>query len=103
MKTRRVGTFTLGALLISFGILFLLNIFFVGLTYEFIFRLWPIIFIFLGLEILVANFNQQEEDKLTYDKAAIALIILLSFFSMAMAIAEICIRYAGTHIERFIG
>jgi len=95
MKTRRVGTFTLGGMLIVFGILFLLRIFFADLSYDVIFKLWPIVFIFLGSEILIANFNQKEESKMIYDKTAFALIIILSFFAMGMAITELCIKYAS--------
>lgn len=96
-KTHRVGTITLGGMLIIFGILFLLRVFNLGLTYEMIFRLWPTIFIFLGGEILIANFRQQEA-KLTYDKTAFALIIVLSFFAMGMAVVDFCMNTAYNHI-----
>lgn len=96
-KTHRVGTITLGCMLITFGILFLLHLFITGITYEIIFKVWPIILIFLGLEILIANFTQKKE-KLIYDKTAIALIIILSFFAMGMAIAEFCLEYTSAHI-----
>jgi len=98
MKTHRVGTLTLGGMLIVFGVLFLLRIFFADLSYDIIFKLWPIVFIFLGSEILIANFNQKEESKMIYDKTAFALIIILSFFAMGMAITELCIKYASSHI-----
>jgi UDP-N-acetylmuramyl pentapeptide phosphotransferase/UDP-N-acetylglucosamine-1-phosphate transferase len=98
MKTHRVGTFTLGGMLIVFGLLFLLRIFLVDLSYDIIFKLWPIVFIFLGTEVLAANFKQKEDNKLIYDKTAFALIIILSFFAMGMAITELCIEYAGMHI-----
>lgn len=99
MKTRRVGTFTLGALLIIFGALFLLRIFFDALSYDIIFRLWPIIFICLGSEILMMNLKKNDENAtFVYDKAAIALIIVLSFFAIGMAITEVCIDYAHTQI-----
>ena len=97
-KTHRIGTITLGGMLISFGVLFLLRIFLVDLSYDIIFSLWPIVFIFLGFEILIANFRQKEEN-LFYDKTAFALIIILSFFAMGMAITEFCIKYAGSHIS----
>lgn len=96
-KTHRVGTITLGGMLVTFGVLFLLRIFLTSLSFELIFKLWPVIFIFLGIEILMANFREQQE-KLVYDKTAIALIIVLSFFAMGMAIAEFCIDYAGYHM-----
>lgn len=99
-KTHRVGTITLGGMLIIFGILFLLRLALVGMSYELIFRLWPIMFIFLGGEILIANFRQKEE-KLTYDKTALALIIVLTFFAMGMAIVDFCINAATAHIALY--
>lgn len=99
MKTHRVGTFTLGGMLIVFGVLFLLRIFFAELSYDIIFKLWPVVFIFLGSEILIANFSQKEESRMVYDKTAFALIIILSFFAMGMAITELCINYASSHIS----
>lgn len=86
-RSHRVGTFTLGGMLITFGIIFLLRIFISAISFSIVFKLWPIIFIFLGLEILIANFNQKEE-KLVYDKTAFALIIILSFFAMGMSMVE---------------
>lgn len=100
MKQHKVGTITLGAMLIFFGILFILRIFFPEVSYEIIFKLWPVIFIFLGTEIIISNF-QKSQEKLVYDKVAIALIIILTFFAMAMAIAETSIDYANSHIIRY--
>ena len=96
-NTHRIGTITLGGMLITFGILFLLRIFVASITFDIIFKLWPMIFIFLGLEILIANFRQKDL-KLIYDKTAIALIIILSFFAMGMAITEFCLECANLHI-----
>mgnify|MGYP006894312160 FL=1 len=99
MRTHKVGTFTLGIILISFGLLFLLGSFIDSLSYEFIFKLWPIIFIFLGSEILFANFKKtNQENKLVYDKTAFFLIIVLSFFAMGMAITDLGIQYARVHM-----
>jgi hypothetical protein len=98
MKTHRIGTITLGAMLIIFGILFLLSTFNIGLSYEIIFKLWPVILISLGSEILIANLRQPDGTvKLIYDNAAIALIIILSFFAMGMAVAEFYIVHAHIH------
>lgn len=97
MRTHRVGTLTFGGMLIVFGILFLLRIFITTITFDIIFKLWPVIFIFLGLEILIANCIQKDGN-LIYDKTAFALIILLSFFAMGMAITEFCMEYAGAHM-----
>jgi UDP-N-acetylmuramyl pentapeptide phosphotransferase/UDP-N-acetylglucosamine-1-phosphate transferase len=98
-KIHRVGTVTLGGMLVTFGILFLLRLFLADLSFATIFKLWPIIFIFLGGEILIANF-QQKEEKLIYDKTAFALIIILSFFAMGMSIVEFIIE--NVNHARFI-
>ncbi|HKL79923.1 MAG TPA: DUF5668 domain-containing protein [Mobilitalea sp.] len=97
MKQHKVGTITLGAMLILFGGMFLMRLFFPQLSYEIIFRLWPITFISLGIEILLSNFHQTQ-DRLVYDKTAFALIIILSFFAMGMAIADISLQYANEHV-----
>lgn len=98
IKTHKVGTLTLGAMLVTFGVLFLLRIFLPDLSFEFIFKLWPVIFIFLGLEILYSNFIQKVE-KLIYDKTAFALIIILSFFAMGMSVVELVIENINTHLH----
>lgn len=92
MRIHRVGTLTFGILLVTFGILFLLRIFIPDLSYEFILKLWPIVFILLGIEILIANIKQSD-NKLLYDKTAFFLIIVLSFFAMGMAFVEEIFNY----------
>lgn len=96
-KQHRVGTITLGGMLVVFGVLFILHLFFTGISYEIIFKLWPVVLIFLGSEILIANITQKE-NKLIYDKTAFALIIILTFFAMGMAFTEMCMEYANVHI-----
>lgn len=49
LKGRRIGTFTAGISLVAFGVLFLVHIFNPALNYRFIFTLWPVILILLGL------------------------------------------------------
>ncbi|NLK75656.1 MAG: hypothetical protein GX288_10270 [Clostridiales bacterium] len=103
MRLRKVGTLTLGAMLIVFGVLFLLHLFLENFSYDFIFKLWPIIFIFLGLEILYANFKLSDDaNKIVYDKTAFVLLIILTFFAIGMAIAEVCIDYANMHMVKYI-
>lgn len=97
IKTHRVGTITLGVMLITFGSLFLLRIFLPYLSYSMIFKLWPVIFIVLGFELLIANFRQKE-GKLIYDKTAVALTVVLTFFAMGMSVAD----YIMEHISRSI-
>ena len=83
LKGRRVGTFTAGITLIVFGVLFILHTFIQTFNYTFIFSLWPVILILLGVEILISYIINKDE-KLRYDGGAIALIIILAFFAMGM-------------------
>jgi thiol:disulfide interchange protein len=87
IKTHRVGTITLGFVLITFGLMFLLRIFLPYLSYSVIFKLWPLIFIFLGIELLIANFRQKE-GKLIYDTMAVVLTVILTFFAMGMSVVD---------------
>lgn len=82
-RTHRVGTITFGIILVLWGVLFLLRMIFPVLNCELIFRLWPLVFISLGIEVLVGS--RKPEQKLTYDVAAIFLLVLLMVFAMCMA------------------
>lgn len=84
MRTRRVGTFTLGADLIIFGILFMLRVFTNIISYSMVFKLWPVLFILLGIEIIMGN-TKEKESNVIYDGYAIFLIVLLTIFAMGMA------------------
>lgn len=91
VKMRRVGTFTVGILLVLFGVLFLLHLFVPTVSYYIIFRFWPCIFILLGLELLYASRRREE---VIYDIGAILLIIVMAVFAMGMAGADLIIQYA---------
>ena len=95
-RGRRVGTFTAGIVLIMFGVMFLLRLIFRGLNFSVIISLWPLILIFLGIEIIV-SFVINKEDQMKYDASAIVLVIILSFFAMGMASIEFLI----THFSEF--
>lgn len=92
VKGRRVGTFTAGIVLILFGILFLLRLSFPNINISMIVSIWPLILVFLGIEIIAAYVINKEE-KIRYDAGAIALIIVLSFFAMGMAGTEFVINH----------
>ena len=83
VRTHRVGSITFGIILVIWGVLFLLRLIFPVLDCELIFRLWPLVFISLGVEVLVSSRRPQQ--KLVYDGAAIFLMILLMVFAMCMA------------------
>lgn len=86
-KNRRVGTLTAGIILVIFGVLFLLRLIFPNINYLIIISLWPLILIFLGIEIIAA-YIINEEEKIKYDTGAVILTIILSLFAMGMAGVE---------------
>lgn len=93
-RTRRVGSVTFGLTLILFGVLFLVNMILPTLHYEVIFRLWPVIFIFLGIEILVENHRSNTEKcKFVYDFPAIVMLALMLLFAMLMAAVDYAFTY----------
>lgn len=98
MRIRRVGSITLGISLLVFGSIYLLRLFTNAITYEFILHLWPLILIFLGLEILITNFTAKNEE-FKYDGWAILILIVLISFAMCMASMEFAMEYAGYRIE----
>lgn len=105
MKERRIGTFTLGTMLVVYGILFVVNIFTDKLSYGMIFRFWPILLIMLGIEILVGLYSK-EKAKFIYDKGSVVLLILITIFVLVAATAEWCvtkgIKYADRYYEDYI-
>lgn len=97
-RTRRVGSVTFGLTLILFGVLFLVNMILPTLHYEVIFRLWPVIFIFLGIEILVENHRSNTEKcKFVYDFPAIVMLALMLLFAMLMAAVDYTITYQNLY------
>ena len=85
VRTHRVGSITTGLSLIAFGVMFVIHMFLNVLSYELIFKLWPVILIGLGLELLLSNFAKE---KIVYDKAAIFLMFVMALFAMGMAGAD---------------
>ena len=90
IRVHRVGTITTGLSMIVFGILFLLHSFGYIMNYEMIFQFWPIMLIGLGIELLLASCIKR---KFVYDKGAIMLLIVMTFFVIGMATVDICFDY----------
>ncbi|WP_195276414.1 hypothetical protein [Anaerotruncus rubiinfantis] len=65
-RTRRIGTLTMGFALIVTGIIALVATFYPAFDIFTVLKLSPIIFVFLGLEILIGYFRHKGE-KLKYD------------------------------------
>ena len=93
-RCRRVGSVTFGLTLILFGILFLVHIAMPALHYELIFRLWPVVFILLGCEILVENYKSNAKNcKFIYDFPAVVMQAVMMLFAMVMAAVDYAITY----------
>ncbi len=88
-RIHRVGTVTAGMGMVVFGILFLLNTLFDLMSYQVIFSLWPILLIGLGIELLLSNLVKS---KIVYDKTAVFLLIVMTFFVMGLACADVCME-----------
>ncbi|MBC2581106.1 LiaI-LiaF-like domain-containing protein [Clostridium sp. DJ247] len=82
MQSRRVGTLTLGILLIVLGIVyFLITVFNIPLEKK-ILEFWPLILVSLGIEVLVLNDIALKKDiPLKYDFISFILIVTMLFFS----------------------
>lgn len=97
-RTRRVGSVTFGLTLILFGVLFLVNMILPTLHYEMIFRLWPVVFIFLGVEILVENHRSNTQKcRFIYDFPAIIMLALMLLFAMMMAAVDYAFTYQNLY------
>lgn len=83
VRTHRVGSFSCGLVLICFGILYMISIFWNAVPLKLVFDLWPVIFISLGAEILISLGKAPKH--VVYDKAAIIIMVLLVFFAMLLA------------------
>ena len=96
IRVHRVGSITAGMAMIVFGILFILHVCFGLISYEIIFKLWPFILVGLGIEVLLSNLADW---KFVYDKAAIFLLIVVTFFAVCMAGIDVVFTYLGTELH----
>lgn len=93
IRVHRVGSITTGMSMIVYGIMFILHVFLDMISYKMIFGLWPFIIIGLGIEVLLSNVEDRE---FVYDKAAVFLLIIISFFAVCMAGADLLFAHYGS-------
>ena len=99
MREWRVGTFTMGFALIALGIFLLLDLFGAFNGGYWAMRLWPVVIIFLGVEVLlyavVAN-KKPETLKIKYDFVSIFLVLLIGMASLGLwGFNEVLDRYTA--------
>lgn len=93
VSTHRVGTITCGLVLVAFGIMFLLHQIFPMLSYEFIYNMWPVVLIVLGVEILASTIRKNEEQmRFVYDFPAVLLIMTMLLFAMLMGMFAVVFK-----------
>ncbi len=56
--------------------------------------LWPLVLIFLGIEVIL-SYVVNKEEKIRYDGAAIALVLLMAIFAMVMGGGEFIMEHSG--------
>lgn len=95
MKTRRVGSITFGLCCILFGVLFLLRTFLKTISYSFIVRLWPVVLIVLGVEVIFFYIMEKDRE-IKYDVWAIFMIAMITIFAMGMGGMEFILEHTDT-------
>ena len=95
MKGRRVGTLTLGIALVMTGIAYLTAAFApAAMNLAFLLKLWPVVLVLLGAEVLAAYFINKEE-RLRYDGWAVFLTFCLIGFAWCLAVVELALGCGG--------
>lgn len=83
MRKWRVGTFSMGVLLILVGVLLLLGELKGISAVKLIFTWWPVVLIILGIEVLVhIYFSGEENPRVRYDGFSIFIIILIIMITL---------------------
>ena len=89
-KQRRVGTFTLGVVLVTAGILMLVSMFWPQLNWEWALKCSPLILIGLGVETLIAA---KGGGKVKYDWVGMVLCFVLVCASLCLYAVAWCLMY----------
>ena len=92
MKSRRVGTFTLGISLIVLGVALMISFFTEAFTVYDVIKFWPLFIIVFGIEVLVHAILNNEE-KLRYDGLSIFLGIILILSTFGIAACDFVLKY----------
>ena len=91
---RRVGTLTMGVALIVSGVVALLCMFLPSFNLLFVLKFSPLIFVFLGLEVLYASIFRRGE-RIKYDLLSCFVCFLLICGAIGLATIPFVWKYAG--------
>ncbi len=95
MKTRRVGTLTCGAALVAVGALFLINTVAPKLIdLHMALAFWPVILIFLGIEVLCSAFADSGKVVIKFDFVSVVLMFVSLLGAFACEAARLCMERA---------
>lgn len=85
MRKWRVGTLSLGILMIVLGVVMLTAQFNQVAILDMLLTWWPLILVLIGTEILVQVYTARDEQpKVKYDAFSILIILIMVFFSIGM-------------------
>ncbi|MDR2647252.1 MAG: DUF5668 domain-containing protein [Oscillospiraceae bacterium] len=95
MKSKRIGILTLGLTLVGFGVLFLLRIAIPWFSYTYVLHFWPVVLIFLGIEVLLSLIVSGKDDPnpCKFDFVSVFLVFLLLALAFCMGALEQAIAY----------
>lgn len=93
VRVRRVGTLTMGCVMILAGVVICISLFGGGPSLELLFRLSPLILVALGVEVLLAS--RQKNQRLKYDFVSIFLSLVLVGATLCFAAVPLVWNYIG--------
>ncbi len=97
-RNRRVGTLTMGLVLVLMGGIFLAHLAIPELNYLWLMNFWPVVLILLGIETLI-SYTINKEEKLRYDGWAIVIMMVLIGFSVCMGGVQFLMEQYPGHIN----
>ncbi|WFA08744.1 hypothetical protein [Tissierella sp. Yu-01] len=85
MKTYRVGTITMAIILIALGTIIFISQISGVLAIDMIMKLWPLMLILLGLEILYFRYKSKDDEVvIKYDVFSIFLVMFILFTNLVL-------------------
>lgn len=84
MKSKRVGTISMAIILIALGVLIFMSQISKVSTLDIALKLWPLILILLGVEILYYRFVYKDEAIIKYDIMSIIIVFTILITNLGL-------------------